>query len=98
MDIYDGRGTVDRYECRKCGAMMHTTYKDKGVTPFMMACPVCQRQMQHTKTFDKETVPPEIEVLNWYRPTVKETLKMSEAMIDHVLYGGLVLEKARTTR
>lgn len=32
MCIYDGRNTVDRYVCEKCGGLLHTTYKDKGVT------------------------------------------------------------------
>lgn len=29
MSIYDGRGAVDRYECKNCGATIHTTYAEK---------------------------------------------------------------------
>lgn len=94
MRIYDGRGTVDRYECQKCGCTMHTTYKDKGVTPFCTLCPECGGTMQHTKTFSKEVVPPFIKVLNWYRPTLKQTLKMPDGIVEYILNGGLILEKS----
>ena len=30
--MYDGRGKVDRYTCDKCGHIIYTTYRDKGVT------------------------------------------------------------------
>lgn len=63
MSIYDGRGTVDRYECKKCGAIIHTTYAEKGVTPFSIGCRMCGSYMQHTRTFDKATVPPSVKVL-----------------------------------
>ncbi len=91
--MYDGRGTVDRYICDTCGYMMHTTYKDKGVTPFTMSCPKCKGTMYHKKTFKKDTVPDWVEVKNWYRPTLEQTLNMPEGMIEHVLNGGLILEE-----
>lgn len=53
MRIYDSRNTVDRYVCEKCGALLHTTYKDKGVTPFVITCPKCGGMMSHTQTFRK---------------------------------------------
>ena len=90
--MYDGRGTVDRYVCDTCGAMMHTTYKDKGVTPYTMPCKKCKGTMYHKQTFDKSTVPGYIPVLGWYRPTLEQTLGMEEGMIEHVLKGGLILE------
>lgn len=93
MHIYDGRDTVDRYLCEKCGGFLHTTYKDKGVTPFTITCPMCGGIMSHTQTFKKETVPDYVEVKKWYRPTLKQTLKMSERSIEHILNGGLILEK-----
>lgn len=93
MRIYDGRNTVDRYLCKKCGGFLHTTYKDKGVTPFIITCPMCGGMMSHTQTFKKETVPDFVEVKKWYRPTLKQTLKMSESSIEHILNGGLILEE-----
>ena len=94
MGIYDGRGTVDRYECEKCGCVMHTTYKDKGVTPFATSCRECGGLMRHTKTFSKEVVPTHIKVINWYRPTLKQVLKMPDGIVEHILNGGLILEKS----
>ncbi len=91
--MYDGRNTVDRYVCKRCGSHLYTTYIDKGVTPFVIQCRRCSLgTMMHDKTFRKETVPPYIVVFGWYRPTLEQTLKMSEAAIHHVLQGGLFLE------
>lgn len=93
IDMYDGRNTVDRYTCDCCGYMVYTTYKDKGVTPFMIRCTRCGGTMFHDKTYNKEIVPKHIIVLDWYRPSLKQTLKLSEGEIDHVLNGGLLLKK-----
>lgn len=93
MRIYDGRNTVDRYVCEKCGALLHTTYKDKGVTPFVITCPMCGGTMSHSQTFRKEIVPESIEIKNWFRPTLEQTLKMSDGTIEHILNGGLILEE-----
>lgn len=70
-------------------------YKDKGVTPFTMRCTRCGGTMYHTKTFDKKTVPPYVMVFDWYRPTLEQTLKMSDGMIDHILNGGLILDSEK---
>lgn len=93
MRMYDGRGTVDRYICDTCGCMLHTTYKDKGVTPFTMRCPKCNGTMYHKQTFRKETVPDWVEVKNWYRPTLEQILQESQSVIEHILNGGLLLEE-----
>ena len=45
--------------------------------------------MKHTQTFIKETVPETVEIKNWFRPTLKQTLKMSDATIEHILNGGV---------
>lgn len=92
MKMYDGRGTVDRYICDTCGHMTHTTYKDKGVTPFVIRCPKCGGDMVHRQTFEKDTVPDWVEVKGWYRPSLEELLKTDEGIIEHVLDGGLLLE------
>ena len=91
--MYDGRGTVDRYVCDTCGYMMHTTYKDKGVTPFTMLCPKCKGIMYHRQTFEKESVPEWVPVKGWHRPTLEQTLEMDERTIEHILKGGLVLDE-----
>lgn len=90
LRMYDGRGTIDRYTCCECGNIIHTTYKDKGVTPFTIRCRKCGGIMGHTDTFNEPMK--DVKVLNWYRPTLKATLKMSDGMIEHILNGGLILE------
>lgn len=91
--MYDGRGTVDRYVCDTCGHIIYTTYRDKGVTPYTMRCHRCGGTKYHDKTYDKKTVPSYVDVIDWYRPTLEQTLDMSEGMIEHVLNGGLILEE-----
>ena len=90
--MYDGRGTVDRYTCDTCGHIIYTTYRDKGVTPFTIKCTRCGGTKYHDKTYDKKTVPSYVMVMDWYRPSLEDVLKMSDSMIEHVLNGGLVLE------
>ena len=39
---YDGRGKgIDVYVCNKCGHKFYSVYRDRGVTPFTMACEGC---------------------------------------------------------
>ncbi|EFS33754.2 hypothetical protein BSGG_4454 [Bacteroides sp. D2] len=87
--IYDGRGTFDLYQCEKCSREKITTYADKGVTPFIIRCD-CGGNMQHTKTF--KSVPDYIRVFKWKRPTLEQTIKLSDGQIEHILNGGLVLD------
>lgn len=91
--MYDGRGTVDRYVCEDCGMIMYTTYRDKGCTPYTMRCKRCGGTMCHDKTYDKNIVPNYVMVVDWYRPSLEDLLKMSDGMIEHVLNGGLILEE-----
>ena len=91
--MYDGRGTVDRSTCDTCGHIIYTTYRDKGVTPFTMRCNRCGGTKYHDKTYDKNTVPDYVNVMDWYRPTLEQTLKMCDGKIQHVLDGGLILEE-----
>lgn len=89
-NMYDGRGTYDLYECEKCGCKKFTTYKDKGVTPFMLTCPNCKNGMHHTYTF--RNVPEETEVDPFVRPSLDIAYKLNDAQIDHLFNGGLFLE------
>lgn len=88
---YDGRGRgVDVYECSGCGGRFYTEYGDRGVTPFSMRCRECGVGLAtHTDTLPSCLV--DGEVHRWVRPTLKEFLRMSPEMQDHVLNGGLVL-------
>lgn len=95
--MYDGRGTVDRYTCDTCGHIIYTTYRDKGVTPYTIRCNRCGGTKYHDKTYDKKTVPGYVMIIDWYRPSLEDVLKMSDGMIEHVLNGGLILDKPSTT-
>lgn len=91
---YDGRGKgVDVYECKN-GHKFYTRYKDKGVTPFCIICKECQQTATHNNTITEQKASElGLEVHNWVRPTLSQTLDMSEGMVEHVLQGGLVLEE-----
>lgn len=91
---YDGRGKgVDVYECKN-GHRFYTRYKDKGVTPFCITCRECRQTATHKTTITEQMASTlGVEVHNWVRPTLTQTLDMSEGMVEHVLQGGLVLEE-----
>lgn len=88
-NIYDGRGTFDLYQCEKCTREIITTYADKGVTPFSIQCS-CGSNMQHIESFN--SVPDYIRVFKWKRPTLEQTLKLSDGQIEHIFNGGLILD------
>lgn len=89
--IYDGRGEYNLYECNKCNNYKVTLYKDKGVTPFIIRCE-CGGEMMHTKS-SKQALPSYVTVHNWVRPTLEQTLRLSQGLRDHVLGFGLMLEE-----
>lgn len=89
MNVYDGRGTYDTYVCSNCRHELVTTYKDYGVTPFIMQCPKCEQSMIHERT---SATKPDTIVQNWVRPTFGQFVKLNSAQQQHVLNGGLMLE------
>ena len=92
--MYDGRGEYNGYICKSCGYITATFYKDKGVTPFIIACEKCGCASMHNIT--SRNAPPArpniSPIHNWVRPTFEQLIKLDESTIDHVLDGGLVLE------
>ena len=93
-NMYDGRGKgVDIYLCRECQKVIMTRYKDKGVTPFSMQCE-CKSSLVHVDTINEQTAKAlGHKVLDWYRPSFEEFLKLSEWEQEHVLNGGLILKE-----
>ena len=93
--MYDGRGEYNGYLCGKCGYIVATLYKDKGVTPFVIQCPKCKGNAQHVIT--SMGAPPKqsniSKVKNWVRPTYEQYLNLSPATQEHVMNGGLVFEE-----
>jgi len=81
---------VNCYVCRKCGHVTKTIDFDPGVTPFFHLCEKCGGLAKSTGYRD---IAPWLKpTQEWYRPTLKQVLKMrsrNESMVDHVLNGGL---------
>ena len=88
----DLSNSVNCYIC-KCGHITKTKNVDSGVTPFMFSCEKCGGTA--TSTFFKDIAPEQQPTFEWYRPTLKQVLKMrkDEGMLEHVLLGGLEFRK-----
>lgn len=81
---------VNCYVCTNCNHITKTIDVDDGVTPFMHTCEECG-QLAHS-TFYKDIIPQEKPTQEWYRPSLKETLKWrskNTQMLEHILNGGL---------
>lgn len=96
-DFYkiDLTNRVNCYVCQKCRHITKTIDVDAGVTPFMHTCESCGDMAQ--STFYKDVAPNLKPTQEWYRPSLKQVLKMrsDEGMLDHVLKGGLDVRKIR---
>jgi ribosomal protein L37AE/L43A len=91
-DFYkiDLSNRVNCYACQSCKRVTKTRDIDAGVTPFMFSCEHCGETAY--STFYKDIAPHKEPTFEWYRPTLKECLKMRgkhEGLLDHVLKGGL---------
>lgn len=93
-DFYkvDLTNRVNCYTCT-CGHITKTKDVDSGVTPFMHSCEKC-RQMARS-SFYNDIAPDQEPTEEWYRPTLKQVLKMrkNEDLLNHVLSGGLIVRK-----
>ena len=93
-DYYTKVDLSKRVNCYVC-ANRHVTKTidiDTGVTPMFITCAVCNGQA--TSTFYRDINPAMEPSMEWYRPSLKETLKIkSSYMLDHVLMGGLMIRK-----
>lgn len=90
-DFYqvDLTNRVNNYLCKN-GHITKTKDVDAGVTPFMTRCFYCDEMAK--STFYNDYIPTEHPVKEFYRPTLKETLKLRQQpnLIDHILKGGLI--------
>lgn len=81
---------VNCYICQTCKRVTKTIDIDSGVTPFMHQCEYCKNTAH--STFYTDVAPNQEPTQEWFRPTLKECLKMRgkfEGLLDHVLQGGL---------
>lgn len=84
----DLKNRVNCYSCEECGYITKTIDVDAGVTPFMI---ICQCGGSATSSFYKDIKPDDIPTIEWYRPTLREVLKMRKNpfLVEHILKGGL---------
>jgi hypothetical protein len=96
-DFYktDLTNRVNCYKCQKCGHVTKTIDIDSGVTPFIFGCEKCGGEAH--STFFKDIAPNQKPSFEWYRPTLKETIKMrkDEDELEHILKGGLAYRKLK---
>ncbi len=83
---------VNCYIC-SCGHITKTKDVDAGVTPMFYNCEKCNGQAR--SSFYKDIAPNQQPTQEWYRPTLKQVLKMKthDGMIEHILNGGLDIRK-----
>jgi len=93
-DFYkvDLTNRVNCYVC-SCRHITKTKDVDAGVTPFLSECEACGRMAQ--STMYRDIAPEKQPTIEWYRPTLKEVLKMRNKpmLLDHILNGGLDCRK-----
>ena len=85
---------VNCYICIECSHITKTKDVDPGVTPFIFKCEKCGKIAR--STMYEDTAPGQKATFEWFRPTLKEILKMRrkhEKLLNHVLQGGLNYRK-----
>jgi regulator of RNase E activity RraB len=89
-DFYkiDLSNRVNCYSC-KCEHITKTIDIDAGVTPFMFTCEKCGGDAH--SSFFKDIAPNQKPTFEWYRPDLKQVLKLRSkpGLLDHILSGGL---------
>lgn len=86
---------VNYYTCPECGHITKTIDRDNGVTPFMFECEKEGCDEFGRSSFYRDIFPNQKPTIEWYRPTLKQTIKMRKTpeMLDHILNGGLAHRK-----
>jgi hypothetical protein len=97
------KGKKNIYTCEECGGETVTIDIDEGVTPFMLGCrvngkfldvkgqqlfaPGCRGMAQ--SEFYSQRAQDRTPEWEWFKPSIYELRKLTPAMKDHVLNGGL---------
>jgi hypothetical protein len=94
-DFYktDLTNRVNCYTCQSCDHITKTKDIDSGVIPFMFRCEECGEIAY--SSFFKDIAPNQKPTFEWYRPTLKQVLKMrkNEGQLEHIFNGGLDYRK-----
>lgn len=78
----------------ECGNIMRCRHLDYGTTPMTLSCWVCQKGSLVSKWQD--TMPDLPFSHEWYRPSLRQTLKLRTKrpqLVEHILLGGLEIRK-----
>lgn len=84
---------VNCYVCENCGQITKTIDIEKGTTPFMIDCTVDGCGGLAKSSFYNDLSPTLKPSHEWFRPSLKATLRQQRGMIDHIVQGGLELRK-----
>lgn len=82
---------VNCYVCTSCDHITKTKDSDAGVTPMFYRCENCGGIGR--SSFYNDIAPNQRPTKEWYRPSLKEALKLKSYELDHVLGGGLLIRK-----
>ena len=98
-DFYTKVDLTNRVNCYTCpeGHVTKTQDVDAGVTPFMLACKHDECERMAVSSMYKDICPDIIVTHEWYRPDLKDTLKLKLTEIRHVLDGGLILRRKKVS-
>lgn len=85
------------YRCPNCGHVTKTIDVEIGTTPANLPCENCSAFAQ--STFYVDVAPGQKPTIEWYRPSLKQTLKLRKNpdAVDHILKGGLGYRKIEKT-
>jgi len=80
------------YICKECNHITKTKDIDRGVTPMFFTCENCGNS--HARSSFYNDIAPELTpTIEWYRPSLEETLNAHPALQQHILNGGLNYRK-----
>lgn len=86
---------VNCYTCPSCRHITKTIDVAHGVTPMFHACEQCKTMA--SSSFYKDIAPDQQPTQEWFRPTLKQCMKMrkNEGLLEHILMGGLEVRKIK---
>lgn len=89
--LYKRKAPDNRVNCYlcSCGHITKTIDIHNGVTPMFFDCEVCSSPAN--STFYNDVAPEQKPTVEWFRPNLKQILKMRKkpSLLDHILNGGL---------
>lgn len=85
--------SINCYTCEHCQHITKTINVDKGVIPYMFRCPNC-KGYAYSSYF--ENIAPFLDpTIEWYRPTIEDTIQLNALDLEHILNGGLMFRNVR---